>query len=142
MADGENMIEKLDPETEFLVSKRKTGNEWEMFKENVRPLKRGRNVNLLNHALNSHNDNQLKQSLLDNRRFSFFTSLFILDFIIVFYFNLTVFFHRSFPFRKLIEAIDEYKGDDPLLPWLEYITCFYFRILFIVSFSKKPALSC
>ncbi|KAF7829447.1 mitotic spindle checkpoint protein BUBR1 [Senna tora] len=88
MGDGE--IEMLDPETEFLVSKRKTGNEWETFKENVRPLKRGRNVNLLNDALNCHNHNQLKKSLLDNR-------------------------------RRLIEAIDEYKGDDPLFPWLECI---------------------
>ncbi|KAI4352614.1 hypothetical protein L6164_006849 [Bauhinia variegata] len=80
----------MDPETEFLVSKRKTGNEWEIFKENVKPLKRGRKVNLLNDALKSHNDNELKKSLLDNR-------------------------------RRLIEAIDEYQGDDPLLPWLECI---------------------
>ncbi|KAK4276429.1 hypothetical protein QN277_014584 [Acacia crassicarpa] len=88
MADDE--IERLDPETEYLMSKRRAGNEWEMFKENVRPLKRGRNVNLLNTALNAHNHNRLKKSLLDNR-------------------------------RRLIEAIDEYKGDDPLLPWLECI---------------------
>lgn len=88
MADEE--IERLDPETEFLMSKRRTGNEWEMFKENVRPLKRGRNINLLNSALNTHDDNRLNKSLLDNR-------------------------------RRMIEAIDEYKGDDPLLPWLECI---------------------
>ncbi|KAF5455567.1 hypothetical protein F2P56_025128 [Juglans regia] len=83
-------IEGLDPETEFLLSKRQTGNEWELFKENVRPLKRGRKVGILNDALKSHNDNHLKKSLLENR-------------------------------RRLIEAIDEYNGDDPLQPWLECI---------------------
>ncbi|XP_028765747.1 mitotic spindle checkpoint protein BUBR1 [Neltuma alba] len=88
MADDE--IERMDPETEYLMSNKRTGDEWEMFKENVRPLKRGRNINLLNTALNTHNDNRLKKSLLDNR-------------------------------RRLIEAIDEYKGDDPLLPWIECI---------------------
>ncbi|KAL7127932.1 hypothetical protein ABFS83_14G282900 [Erythranthe nasuta] len=80
----------LDPETEFLASKEETGNEWELFKENVRPLKRGRNVRLLNHALKSNSQSQLKNSLLYNR-------------------------------RKLIEAIDEYTGDDPLHPWIECI---------------------
>lgn len=59
----------LDPETEFLASKQETGHEWELFKENVRPLKRGRNVNLLNNALKSSTDYQLKKSLLDKRRF-------------------------------------------------------------------------
>ncbi|MBA0808804.1 hypothetical protein Gohar_024514 [Gossypium harknessii] len=80
----------MDPETEFLSSKRQTGNEWELFKENVRPLKRGRNVDLLNHALKAHTNDQLKKSLLENR-------------------------------RRLIEAIDEYQGDDPLQPWLDCI---------------------
>ncbi|KAJ6921126.1 hypothetical protein NC651_014646 [Populus alba x Populus x berolinensis] len=83
-------MEKLDAETEFLATKQETGNEWELFKENVRPLKRGRNVGLLNQALKSHTDYQLKKSLLDTR-------------------------------RKLIEAIDEYKGDDPLFPWIQCI---------------------
>lgn len=58
----------LDPEMEFLASKQETGNEWELFKENVRPLKRGRNVRLLNQALKSSTDSQLKKSLLLNRR--------------------------------------------------------------------------
>ncbi|RDY12948.1 Mitotic spindle checkpoint protein BUBR1, partial [Mucuna pruriens] len=88
MAEGE--IQKIDPETEFLASKRTSGNEWETFKENVRPLKRGRNVNLLNHALNSHTHNHLKKSLLQHR-------------------------------TKLIQAIDQYQGHDPLLPWLQCI---------------------
>lgn len=66
------MEKKLDPETRFLVSKQETGNEWELFKENVRPLKRGRNVRLLNDALKSHTHNQLKKSLLETRRFAFF----------------------------------------------------------------------
>lgn len=80
----------LDAETEFLASKQETGHEWELFKENVRPLKRGRNVNLLNNALKSTTDYQLKKALLDNR-------------------------------RALIEAIDHYKGEDPLHPWLQCI---------------------
>ncbi|XVF82377.1 hypothetical protein PTKIN_Ptkin16aG0041900 [Pterospermum kingtungense] len=80
----------MDPETEFLASNRRTGNEWELFKENVRLLKRGRNVDVLNHALKAHTNDQLKKSLLENR-------------------------------RSLIEAIDEYKGDDPLQPWLDCI---------------------
>lgn len=58
----------MDPETEFLASKEETGNEWELYKENVRPLKRGRNVRLLNQALKSQSDNQLKKSLLEYRR--------------------------------------------------------------------------
>jgi checkpoint serine/threonine-protein kinase len=62
-------IQKIDPETEFLLTKKETGNEWETFKENVRPLKRGRNVNILNNALKSNTDNHLKKSLLDQRRF-------------------------------------------------------------------------
>ncbi|GFP87186.1 mitotic spindle checkpoint protein bubr1 [Phtheirospermum japonicum] len=87
---GEPIEVMLDPETEFLASKQETGNEWELFKENVRPLKRGRNVGLLNNALKSHSDTQLKNSLLHHR-------------------------------RRLIEAIDEYSGDDPLRPWIECI---------------------
>uniref|UniRef100_A0A5B7CA53 Putative mitotic spindle checkpoint protein BUBR1 n=1 Tax=Davidia involucrata TaxID=16924 RepID=A0A5B7CA53_DAVIN len=83
-------LQVLDPETEFLSTKQETGNEWELFKENVRPLKRGRNVRLLNNALKSQTDNQLKKSLIENR-------------------------------RRLIEAIDDYKGDDPLQPWIECI---------------------
>ncbi|XP_062097272.1 mitotic spindle checkpoint protein BUBR1 [Humulus lupulus] len=83
-------VEKLDPETEFLLSKQETGNEWELFKENVRPLKRGRNVAILNEALKSQTSNFLKNSLLHQR-------------------------------RKLIEAIDDYAGDDPLHPWLQCI---------------------
>ncbi|XP_008237891.1 PREDICTED: mitotic spindle checkpoint protein BUBR1 isoform X1 [Prunus mume] len=90
MADIGTEIEKvemLDPETEFLASKRETGNEWELFKENVRPLKRGRKIAIF---LKAHNDNDIKKSLFDQR-------------------------------RRLIQAIDEYKGEDPLHPWLECI---------------------
>ncbi|XP_043708354.1 mitotic spindle checkpoint protein BUBR1 isoform X2 [Telopea speciosissima] len=83
-------LQNLDPETEFLASNQQTGNEWELFKENVKPLKRGRNIGLLNNALKSQFDNGLKKSLLENR-------------------------------RRLIEAIDEYQGDDPLQPWLQCI---------------------
>ncbi|KAI3745568.1 hypothetical protein L6452_07968 [Arctium lappa] len=80
----------MDPETGFLASKQETGNEWELFKENVRPLKRGRNVKLLNDSLKSHADIQIRNSLIDTR-------------------------------RKLIKAIDEYEGEDPLKPWLDCI---------------------
>ncbi|KAL4579156.1 hypothetical protein LXL04_015293 [Taraxacum kok-saghyz] len=80
----------MDPETEFLASKQETGNEWELFKENVRPLKRGRNVKLLNDSLKSNSDLQIRNSLIDTR-------------------------------RKLIKAIDEYEGEDPLQPWLDCI---------------------
>lgn len=69
----ENVL--MDPETEFLASKQETGNEWELFKENVRPLKRGRNISLLNDALKCHSDFQLKKSLLDKRRFALTDSL-------------------------------------------------------------------
>ncbi|KAL8172352.1 hypothetical protein V2J09_024156, partial [Rumex salicifolius] len=79
-----------DPETLLLQSEEVGGGEWELYKENVRPLKRGRNVKILNEALKSHSNIQLKKSLLQTR-------------------------------RKLIEGIDEYKGDDPLKPWLECI---------------------
>ena len=58
----------MDPETEFLASKQETGNEWELFKENVRPLKRGRNVKLLNDSLKSNSDLQIRNSLIDTRR--------------------------------------------------------------------------
>ncbi|KZV14676.1 hypothetical protein F511_41713 [Dorcoceras hygrometricum] len=87
---GESMGSMLDPESQFLASKVETGHEWELFKENVRPLKRGRNVNLLNQALKSHSHTQIKKSLLHDR-------------------------------RRLIEAIDQYDGDDPLQPWIECI---------------------
>ncbi|KAG9456604.1 hypothetical protein H6P81_001112 [Aristolochia fimbriata] len=80
----------MDPETAFLASKQQTGNEWELYKENVRPLKRGRNVSLLNEALKAQTQSLPKKSLLEER-------------------------------RRLIEAIDDYKGDDPLKPWLECI---------------------
>ncbi|KFK31015.1 hypothetical protein AALP_AA6G057300 [Arabis alpina] len=90
MAEAVTRVEISDPESEFLASKQETGFEWELFKENVRPLKRGRNVRLLNHALKSHTDHQLTKTLIDKR-------------------------------RKLIEAIDEYDGDDPLFPWIQCI---------------------
>ncbi|MQM19676.1 hypothetical protein Taro_052684 [Colocasia esculenta] len=64
----EDPMASLDPETSFLASESQTGNEWELFKENVRPLKRGRNVELLNEALRSQTDHTLKKSLIEKRR--------------------------------------------------------------------------
>ncbi|PKI71677.1 hypothetical protein CRG98_007899 [Punica granatum] len=49
-------------------AKRQTGNEWELFKENVRPLKRGRKVDALNEGLKSQSDNHLRKSLNEKRR--------------------------------------------------------------------------
>ena len=65
---AERRVEISDPESEFFASKQETGHEWELFKENVRPLKRGRNVRLLNHALKSHTDHQLRKTLVEKRR--------------------------------------------------------------------------
>uniref|UniRef100_A0ACD5Z6C9 Uncharacterized protein n=2 Tax=Avena sativa TaxID=4498 RepID=A0ACD5Z6C9_AVESA len=42
--------------------------DWETFKENVRPLKRGRNVGLLNRALKAHADPAQRAALLAERR--------------------------------------------------------------------------
>ncbi|KAK3156251.1 hypothetical protein QOZ80_2AG0104780 [Eleusine coracana subsp. coracana] len=66
------------------------GAELEAFRENVRPLKRGRDVSLLNRALKAYADPAQRAALLDTR-------------------------------RKLIEAIEEYRGEDPLRPWLDCI---------------------
>lgn len=109
-------IKELDPETEFLCSKRKTQNDWELFKENVKPLKRGRNITILNNALKSHTDNHIKKSLLENRRFSPFSISSTSTVLVPS--SLSV---LRYSFRKLIEAIDDYKGDDPLQPWLEWV---------------------
>ncbi|CAN7019196.1 unnamed protein product [Brassica oleracea var. botrytis] len=65
---AETRVEIPYPETEFFASKQETGHEWELFKENVRPLKRGRNICLLNHALKSHCDHQLRKTLIEKRR--------------------------------------------------------------------------
>ncbi|KAJ8498174.1 hypothetical protein OPV22_008726 [Ensete ventricosum] len=103
-AEAELVVVDVDPETALLQKQRrrrevevKDGNavatggfEWEVYKENVRPLKRGRNVKLLNDALRSQADRHLQASLLGTR-------------------------------RRMIEAIDEYQGEDPLQPWLECI---------------------
>ncbi|XP_021838857.1 mitotic spindle checkpoint protein BUBR1 [Spinacia oleracea] len=99
--------ETMDPESQFLMEMRLKSKrphesedndddndnddfEWDNYKENVRPLKRGRNIKILNESLKSHSNISLKHSLLLNR-------------------------------RKLIAEIDEYEGDDPLLPWLQCI---------------------
>ncbi|KAD4585393.1 hypothetical protein R6Q59_035989 [Mikania micrantha] len=62
------MEELMDPETAFLASKEETGNEWELFKENVRPLKRGRHVKLLNDSLKSNSDIRIRSTLKETRR--------------------------------------------------------------------------
>lgn len=84
------VVADVDPETAFLQKQRRRlreaevedgsavatgGFEWEVYKENVRPLKRGRNVKLLNHALRSQADRNLQASLLGTRRHSSLTLL-------------------------------------------------------------------
>ena len=44
------------------------GAELEAFRENVRPLKRGRDVSLLNRALKAYADPAQRAALLDTRR--------------------------------------------------------------------------
>ncbi|KAG0465934.1 hypothetical protein HPP92_020098 [Vanilla planifolia] len=64
----EMTVAEFDPEADFIHSKRSTGQEWELYKENVRPLKRGRKVEHLNHVLQSHAENASRKSLLEARR--------------------------------------------------------------------------
>ncbi|CAH8313350.1 unnamed protein product [Eruca vesicaria subsp. sativa] len=65
---AETRVEISDPESEFFASNQETGKEWELYKENERPLKGGRNVNLLKQALKSHTDHHLRKSLIEKRR--------------------------------------------------------------------------
>ncbi|CAO2831329.1 unnamed protein product [Amaranthus hypochondriacus] len=74
--------EKMDPESIYLMEMRENSKRtheseeeepedeflWDNHKENVRPLKRGRNVKILNESLKSHHHLPLKQSLLLTRR--------------------------------------------------------------------------
>lgn len=83
-------FEVLNREAESSLSKQDGGHEWEVYKENVKPLKEGRKVKLLNQALKAQQRSSFKNSFRDER-------------------------------RKLIQAIDEYCGDDPLKPWIECI---------------------
>ncbi|CAL9111839.1 unnamed protein product [Musa textilis] len=108
-----------DPETAFLQQKNGgaatgCGFEWEVYKENVRPLKRGRDVKLLNHALRSQVDRSLKASLLRTRRHS---SLFAPSLRL----SLLPGSFLEIDRWRMIEAIDEYQGEDPLQPWLRCI---------------------
>ncbi|KAG8058373.1 hypothetical protein GUJ93_ZPchr0002g26428 [Zizania palustris] len=92
-AAAEEPVMVLDRETLMLLgggAPTAPGAEWETFKENVRPLKRGRNVGLLNRALKAHIDPAQRTALLSAR-------------------------------REMIEAIDVYRGEDPLKPWLDCI---------------------
>ncbi|KAH7284758.1 hypothetical protein KP509_34G069300 [Ceratopteris richardii] len=65
--------------------------EWELSKENVQPLKEGRNVEKLNASLKSRVEGGPWKSKLSEEH------------------------------RKLVDAIDTYAGDDPLQPWIECI---------------------
>lgn len=52
------------------------GTEWEMFKENIRPLKRGRNIAMLNRSLKAQIDPKFKSELIQNRRYLEFIDVF------------------------------------------------------------------
>lgn len=67
------------------------GTEWELSKENVQPLRKGRKVEILNETLQVKEESPSQSKLLDSQR------------------------------RSMIEAIDAYEGDDPLHPWLQCI---------------------
>jgi hypothetical protein len=79
----EEMVAALDEETLALmgISSAATaapvavGAEWETFKENVRPLKRGRDVSKLNHALKAHADPVQRAALLETRKYVAFSTL-------------------------------------------------------------------
>lgn len=64
--------------------------EWELSKENVQPLREGRNVEKLNQALKAKVEGQTKSKISEQH-------------------------------RKMLEAIDNYQGEDPLRPWIECI---------------------
>ena len=89
--------------------------EWDKYKENVRPLKRGRNVKILNDALKSHSLPSLKQSLLLTRRYPLILLLLLVSICL----NWILIDLICWLIRKMIEAINHYAGDDPLRPWLE-----------------------
>ncbi|XP_062217285.1 mitotic spindle checkpoint protein BUBR1-like isoform X2 [Phragmites australis] len=92
-AKAAEQILVLDEETLALMGSHVAvapGAELEASKENVRPLKRGRDVALLNRALKAHANPAQRAALLAER-------------------------------RSMIEAIEEYRGEDPLQPWLDCI---------------------
>lgn len=82
---AEEMVATLDEETLALMGLSSSaatapppvavGAEWETFKENVRPLKRGRDVSKLNHALKAHADPAQRAALLEARKYVAFSSL-------------------------------------------------------------------
>ena len=77
-AGAEEMVAVLDEETLALMGISNAaavappvavGAEWETFKENVRPLKRGRDVSKLNRALKAQVDPAQRAALLEARRY-------------------------------------------------------------------------
>ncbi|CAM6101555.1 unnamed protein product [Calypogeia fissa] len=68
--------------------------EWELSKENVQPLKAGRNVEVLNNALKVKVEGHTRSNSFDHRR------------------------------RQFLEDIENYVGEDPLDPWIRYIKWF------------------
>ncbi|RRT78208.1 hypothetical protein B296_00019164 [Ensete ventricosum] len=120
-AEAALLVADADPETAFLQQKdggvaTGGGFEWEVYKENVRPLKRGRDVKLLNHALRSQVDRSLKASLLRTRRHS---SLFAPSLRL-----------SLLPGSQCVRTFwhdDRYRDDLRYLKvWLEYVVIFQF----------------
>ncbi|KAG0623744.1 hypothetical protein M758_3G198400 [Ceratodon purpureus] len=65
--------------------------EWELSKENVQPLRKGRKVEVLNETLRAKEESPAAPKICERQR------------------------------RLMVEAIDNYEGDDPLHPWLQLI---------------------
>ncbi|BBN17333.1 checkpoint serine/threonine-protein kinase [Marchantia polymorpha subsp. ruderalis] len=65
--------------------------EWELSKENVQPMKSGRNVEVLNDALKAKVEGHARVNIFETQR------------------------------RQMLDAIENYAGDDPLQPWIRCI---------------------
>ena len=74
--------------------------EWEFSKENVIPIKEGRNIDSLNFALSQKTPEQ-------NRSLESKIKYYIIEF--------------EYYCREQERKIEDYIGSDPLTPWIEYL---------------------
>ena len=74
--------------------------EWEFSKENVIPIKEGRNTESLNYALSQKTPEQ-------NRSLESKIKYYIIEF--------------EYFYREQERKIEDYIGSDPLIPWIEYL---------------------
>lgn len=78
-------------------------------KENIQPLAGGRNISVLEFALNAETQHKVHDELQAKRRFVICLRIFIRIIVIPIH------------FREFEERIRLYEGDDPLDLWFEYI---------------------